>query len=95
MRQVKAADELGKTWIVYEEDPGWAPFQQLQKLGLSEVVLPRDTFLSGSLPPPDSIEIPDVPADVCRMSPDVRDIVLRSIRLKDCVTFLNQQEVAA
>lgn len=94
MRQAQAVDERGKPWIVYENDSAWSPCQSLSKIGLDEVVLSRVTLLTGALPPPESIDIPDVPIDVVKMSVDVADIVKRAIRLRDCTTYLhNLKEV--
>jgi len=75
--------ERGKTWVVYMGDSAWNQCRALLKLGVTEVVLPRQILLYGILPSPDSIAIHDVPIEVLRLSADLYAIVWRQIRLRD------------
>ena len=84
-------DERGKSWVVYQGDSAWNLCLSLLKIGITEVVLPREALLSGTLPSPDSIDIHDVPIEVVRLSADVRAIVWRQLRLKDCVHWLARE----
>ena len=84
-------DERGKTWVVYQGDSAWNQCLSLLKIGITEVVLPREALLCGIFPSPDSIDIHEVPIEVVRLSADVRAIVWRQIRLRDCVHWLARE----
>jgi hypothetical protein len=88
MKQAAAVDDKAKTWVIYQGDPAWKQCRSLMKAGVAEVVLPRQTLLHGTLPALDSMTVHEVPIDVVCMSADVRAIVARQIRLKDCVQWL-------
>jgi len=84
-------DERGKTWVVYKGDSAWDQCLSLLKLGIAEIVLPREALLYGALPSPDSIDIHDLPIEVVRLSADLQAIVWRQIRLRDCVHWLARE----
>ena len=84
-------DERGRSWVVYKADSAWNQCLSLLELGVTEVALPREALLSGTLPSPASIDIHDVPIEVVRLSADVRAIVWRQIRLRDCVHWLARE----
>ena len=95
MKQLPATDQFGKSWIVYEVDTAWPHLKALNHKGVTEVVLPQDTFLTGNLP--ESLEGPNLdglPLDA--VEGEIKEIVRRTIRLNDCVQFLrlNPVEVA-
>ena len=85
-------DERGNNWVVYQDDSAWIQCRSLLKLGIAEVVLPREALLYGILPSPDSINIHDVPIEVVRLSADLYAIVWRQIRLRDCVHWLAREQ---
>ena len=92
MAQVKVADELGKAWIVYDNDTGYPLCRTLMKAGIEQLVLPRSALLMGVLPPSDYPEI-EATTELIQAFPEVREAVQRGIRLRDCVEFLRRQEV--
>ena len=85
-------DERGKNWVVYQGDSAWNQCLALLKIGVTEVVLPREALLSGTLPSTDSIVIHGVPIETVRLSADLQAIVWRQIRLRDCVHWLAREQ---
>lgn len=95
MKQVTAEDERGRSWIVYEGDTAWDQCQLLLKLGLKEVVLPSETFLSGNVPEKgSSIPLDAATPELVRQSPEIKQLVRRRLRLEDCVAYLRSLNVA-
>ena len=85
-KPVDVEDQYGDSWIVYDEDPAWELVKPLvNKLGLTWIVLPRESLLTGvveDVQPPlfDNLPMP--------MPDSIKRVVLRNHRLYDCVTYL-------
>jgi hypothetical protein len=94
VKQVEVSDEHGKTWLIYKGDSAWNQCRFLAQSGVAEVVLPREMLLPGRFLSWCSIDIPEVPMELVRMLADVQAIVLRQIRLQDCVQWLTMNGVA-
>lgn len=92
MKQVIAADERGRGWIVFEDDTAFPLCESLQKVGLAEVVLPRETFLTGRLTDLKLKSFDDTPVDSIREFPAVAETVRRQARLQDCVEYLRRYQ---
>lgn len=94
MKPVMAEDERGRNWIVFEGDSAWNQCESLTKLGVTQVVLPSDVFLSGQLPSHEvGAPLDNVTPELLAASYDLKVVVMRLIRMRDCVAYLRGQEV--
>ena len=85
MKAIRASDETGQSWLVFEGDPGWEMARKLSLLGAAEVVLPRDSICSGALTDYHNSVILST-LDVSK--PAIATLARRLIRLNDCLYVL-------
>ena len=90
MRRLLVADEYGRAWVVYGNDPAWHLCSMLAKIGVSEVVLPSATLLTGKLPDMDYVWFDTMPVDSIKQYPEVATAVRRQARLQDCLEYLRR-----
>ena len=88
-KPVEIRDHLDYPWLIYPEDPAHQHVKTLQNLGLKLVILPRSTILTGTLVEP---KAPNLFAFVGDLTPDIRDIIIRLVRLYDCTRYLWDME---
>ncbi len=88
MKHLEAEDELGRSWIVFDGDTAWNHCQRLTKAGIGTIILGSQTLLSGKLVEP-TLSIDGLTAEHLAQ-PELRAIVARTIRLRDCHRFLEE-----
>lgn len=76
-------DEYGCPWLVYKEDTAFPFADTLSKIGVKYIVLPRATIMSGEIPPIEKPEVDGVP-----LTDELRKVMMRLIRLKECVEWI-------
>ena len=86
-KPVFCTDELGQRWVVYDADPAWPSVRALWNRGVREVVLPRQTLITGE------VVAVATPQDLSKYpvdNPAVATLLRRQVRLRDCTWYLNQ-----
>ena len=83
MKPVEIQDERGWPWIIFDEDAGHHLVRELNKIGCTEIVLPRSAILTGIVGEPTK---PNVAVKTDNAA--VREVLRRSIRQYDCMLYL-------
>lgn len=91
MKRATVADERGRSWVIYENDSAWDLCSILAKSGVSEVVLPSRTLLTGHLVDMEYQWFAATLEDSIKQFPDVATAVRRQVRLQDCVEYLRRR----
>ena len=85
MSYAVAHDHSGLTFLVFEGDPAWELCQKLLQRGVREIVLPRETLVTGRLV---SVSTPSSLAKWNVSKPEIAEMLRRYVRLKDCEWYL-------
>lgn len=91
-KPVGGKDDRGQGWLVMEGDPAWPHVHRLELAGVREIVLPRETYITGRLA---EVNVPKYLDVMDPANPALRDILLRSVRLRDCLAFLGKEGTKA
>lgn len=82
LKPIRAEDEAGTPWLVFDTDPAWPFVYALKGRGVEYIVLPRSAMLHGTLGVLPSVpkSLPSVDISVPRMA----QYLQRVVRLRDC-----------
>ena len=86
-KPIEVIDEHNVTWLVFDGDPASLMVKPLVKLGLSLIVLPRNTIRSGILeevPVPDFSGVTDAVLEI----EEVRQDVIHKTRARQIYEYL-------
>ena len=90
MKVVAIGDHVGRSWLVFENDTAWPLISRLAKQGVHDVVLPAETIMTGELPSTWTCQgFDELPPEALTI-PDVLELVKRTVRMNDCVQYLQE-----